>query len=107
MYISTPLVFVFLTTTLTLPTSNSTGSTLEERSHHGWVGSFTSIDCSGNPIGNRPEFDVNSIKCIKFGPTPYNDHIGVNYGTTQIEQRVALVKAIFYQLVTYAQSSYG
>ncbi|KAL2039116.1 hypothetical protein N7G274_008165 [Stereocaulon virgatum] len=74
-----------LASTIALPGTNEP-PTLEKRDHFGWVGSFTSSDCHGNPDAKYqwPEIKtwVGDAKtpCVPFSPLP-NEWIGINYGS--------------------------
>ncbi|KAG7002016.1 hypothetical protein G7Y79_00029g063120 [Physcia stellaris] len=60
-------------------TSNATESTLEKRSHYGWVGSYGKTDytCKGSHFGARPKMD--SGGCYKFHPG--SDNVGIYWGS--------------------------
>ena len=68
-----------LTSGLAAPefTSPITSTVLEKRGHKGWVGNFDNAQCSGTPIGNRPELD--SKACIPFEKA--GKYIGIFWGT--------------------------
>ncbi len=70
------LLLPLLSGVLALPATNTTSTfNLEKREHHGWIGSFSSSDCSGKWIGKRPE--VHLSDCVKFSRDAAAQNIGV------------------------------
>lgn len=67
------------TTTPSSSSTNTTDSTLEKRSHYGWVGSYGKTDytCKGDHFGPRPKID--GLDCMKFRPG--SDNVGINWGS--------------------------
>jgi hypothetical protein len=73
------------TSTIALPTTDEP-TALEKRGHFGWIGSFSTSDCHGNPDAKnqRPEIKTWELDtknpCVPFSPLP-NEWIGINYGS--------------------------
>ena len=87
MHFQIPTILAFgvalAATTMALPTvNNNSTSTLDKRSHHGWVGSFTDPTCSGNPDpnGQRPKLGEYINSCTAFQYV-VGDAVGVNFGS--------------------------
>lgn len=90
MHFQIPVVLAFgasLASTMALP--NVDNSTIEKRSKHGWVGSFTSPSCAGSPDpkGSRPEFPDTDFgtNCQAFQYVVGDPAIGVNFGSGYYE----------------------
>ncbi|KAL9597056.1 MAG: hypothetical protein Q9219_005385 [cf. Caloplaca sp. 3 TL-2023] len=65
-----------LPSTFSLPTTNTTTSSLEKRYNGPSMGSFLSTDCSGQPLTGKMKHP--SWSCFKFNPM--SDNIGINWG---------------------------
>lgn len=86
MHFQIPVILAFgagLVSTMALPTADN--STLEKRSHYGWVGSFASPSCAGkpDPNGANPKIPSSAFgsNCVKFEYVVGDAAIGINYGS--------------------------
>ena len=66
-------------TALALPAVNKTNSNLAERYEHGWTGNFEDGECSGTPVGPRPEIRLDD--CVAFKPSMSAGFVGIFFGT--------------------------
>ena len=85
MHFQIPIILTFgagLASTMALPTASN--STLEKRSHWGWVASYNNPTCSGNPDpkSQRPEL---TSSAFESGCHPFQfvvgDSVAVNFGS--------------------------
>lgn len=78
MHLQTSLILAIASTALALPAVTQTNSTLEKRYNHGWIGNFANDECSGTPVGPRPESHLKD--CVVFNPN-VSPFVGIFFGT--------------------------
>lgn len=94
MHLQTSLILAIASSALALPAVNQTGSNLAKRFDHGWIGSFEDEQCSGKPVGPRPEIHLDD--CIAFTPSISAGFVGIFFGTGVYD---------FDQLTVYADNN--